>query len=324
MPFTLYMMKKIIPFLLSITLFLLASCQSGQPKEERYTDLQPIRLGAMSSMDYLPFVVAEKLGMYDSLGLDLRIVKFFSANERDAAFQSGNIDGTVIDYTGAALQQANGIPLRIVMKNDGYFHLIAGKGKPIETLKDLKGKNIAVSRNTVIEYSTDQILAKAGISVSEINKPEINKIPLRLEMLRNGQIDASIFPDPFATIAIQDGHHSLITTRDLGISVTGTIFTEKSVTGKRKEIEVLIKGYNQAVDYMNRTSPSEWAGILVKDAGIPEALTGKVVLPKYEPATLPSEKDIRYTLEWLKSKKLISPDYRGELLIDTIKGVRIK
>lgn len=317
-------MKNAISLLCFVVLLFL-SCQPTTKKQAivKYTDLKPIKLGAMSSMDYLPFVIAEKLGIYDSLGLEVNIIKFFSANDRDAAFQSGNIDGTVIDYTGAALQQANGIPLSIVMKNDGYFHLITGKDRNILALEELKGKNIAVSRNTVIEYSTDQVLAKAGVATDEINKPEINKIPLRLEMLQNGQIDASIFPDPFATIAMQNGHHSLITTQDLGISVTGTIFTRKALQEKRKEIEVLIIGYNYAVDYIRETPQSQWAHILTQDAGVPEALTGKVVLPNYQQASLPSTKDITYTLNWLKSKNLIPENYQGEYLLDTIPGIKL-
>lgn len=313
-------MKKTTFLLLSI-LLLIVSCK-GKQTRERYTDLKPLRLGAMASMDYLPFVIAEKRGMYDSLGLDLKIVKFFSANDRDAAFQSGNIDGTVIDYTGAALQQANGIPLRIVMKNDGYFHLITGKDKDIKNLKDLKGKNIAVSRNTVIEYSTDQVVAEAGLSVNDINKPEINKIPIRLEMLQNGQIDGSIFPDPFAAIAMENGNRSLITTKDLGISVTGTIFNEKALKEKRKELEVLIEGYNQAVDYINKRPRSEWTDILIQDAGVPKELTEKIVLPRYQKASLPATKDIVYTVKWLKEKNLIPGEYDGALLTDTIKGIR--
>lgn len=277
----------------------------------------------MSSMDYLPFIVAEKMGIYDSLGLEVSIVKFFSANDRDAAFQSGNVDGTVIDYTGAALQRANGIPLSIIMKNDGYFHLITGKDRNIRKPEELKGKNIAVSRNTVIEYGMDQILIKAGISPNGINKPEINKIPLRLEMLQSGQIDASLFPDPFATIAVQNGHHSIITTQDLGISVTGTIFSEKALKEKRKEIEVLVIGYNYAVEYIRETPQSEWGHILTEDAGVPEAMTGKVSLPEYQPASLPSTEDITYTLNWLRNKKLIPEDYQGENLVDTIPGVML-
>lgn len=317
-------MKKNI-WLVCITLFLLVSCNiKKEQQEELYTDLQPLKLGAMSSMDYLPFVIAEKQGIYDSLGLDLTIVKFFSANDRDAAFQSGNIDGTVIDYTGAALQQANGIPLAIVMENDGYFHLITGRNGHINELQELKSKNIAVSRNTVIEYSTDQVLKKGGLSSNEVNKPEINKIPLRLEMLQNGQIDATILPDPFATIAMRNGNNSIITTKELGISVTGTIFSQKALANKRREIEVLIRGYNLAVEYIKKHPQSEWKEILVEDAGVPEALTGAVLLPKYKKAQLPSPKDMELTLVWLKEKQLIPLEYQGENLVDTIKGINYR
>lgn len=316
-------MKKAI-CLVCLVLFLFASCKSKKEQYEKYTDLQPLKLGAMSSMDYLPFVIAEKQGIYDSLGLDLTIIKFFSANDRDAAFQSGNIDGTVIDYTGAALQQANGIPLAIVMENDGYFHLITGRNSHISSIEQLKGKNIAVSRNTVIEYSTDQVLAKAGLSPAEVNKPEINKIPLRLEMLQNGQIDASILPDPFATIAMRNGHNSLITTKDLGISVTGTIFNKKVLADKRREIEVLIRGYNLGVEYIKKHPQSQWKDILVEDAGVPEALTGNVLLPQYKEAQLPSPKDLESTLKWLKEKQLVPSSYNAENLVDTIKGINYR
>lgn len=305
-----------------LTLILLMACKSKKEQYERYADLQPLKLGAMSSMDYLPYVIAEKQGIYDSLGLDLTLVKFFSANDRDAAFQSGNIDGTVIDYTGAALQQANGIPLAIVMENNGYFHFITSRSSHVSNIDQLKSKNIAVSHNTVIEYSTDQILAKAGISTNDVNKPEINKIPLRLEMLQNGQIDASIFPDPFATIAMRNGHNSIITTQDLDISVTGTVFSRKALTDKRREIEVLIKGYNLGVEYINTHPQNEWKDILIEDAGVPEALTGNIRLPEYKEAQLPSPKDLESTLVWLRNKQLVPATYKGEHLIDTIKGVR--
>lgn len=270
----------------------------------------------MSSMDYIPFVVADKMGIYDSLGLDLTIVKFFSANDRDAAFQSGNIDGTIIDLTGAIIQQANGIDLKIISRNDGFFYLIAGKNTGIEHIAQLKGENVAVSRNTVIEFSTDKTLEAAGLQPSEVNKPEINKIPLRLEMLQNGQIDASIFPDPFATIAEHNGHKPLLTTKELNISVTGTIFTGKALNEKRKEIEVLVKGYNLGVDYLKSHRISEWANILIEDAGFPPALTEKVTLPDYEYAAPPSHRDIEQTIKWLKNKLLIPEDYTGEQLID--------
>jgi NitT/TauT family transport system substrate-binding protein len=304
---------KFLPILCPVVIILSACTNPASSKKT--SGLQPIHLGAMSSMDYLPFVVAEKQGIYESLGLEVDIVKFFSANDRDAAFQAGNVDGTVIDYTGAALQQAGGIGLGIVMKNDGYFCLIAGKESGIERIEQLKNKNIAVSRNTVIEYATDQILAEAGIALEEVNKPEINKIPIRLEMLQNGQIDASVLPDPFASIAVNNGHILVVTTRELGISVTGTVFSTKALKEKNEEIKLLVKGYNQAVEYIYKHPRADWFRILIEDAGVPENLAEKITLPQFTWAALPSSEDIKRTVDWLTAKKLVPGTYAGDTLV---------
>ncbi len=306
-------MKKILVLTCLLTL-LLSSC--WWKKERPIGNLEPLRLGAMASMDYLPFVVAQKQGIYDSLGLDLEIVKFYSANDRDAAFQSGNLDGTVIDYTGAALQHAKGIPLQIVMKNDGVFYLIASMESEVTDVSQLYGRNIAVSRNTAIEFTTDRFLTQAGISPLDVNKPEINKIPLRLEMLRNNQIDASVFPDPFATIALSKGNVSLGTTRDLGITVTGTIFSQNTIEEKPDEIRTLIKGYNLAVDYIRNTPRQYWKDILVDNVGIPDSLVSSVVLPPFGYATRPAPKAIESTISWLKSKRLVPDTYIGTDLVN--------
>lgn len=309
-------MRRIL-FIFCLLTLILSACNNKKGGEQADGELQELKLGAMSSMDYIPFVIAQKRGIYDTLGLQLNIIKFFSANDRDAAFQSGNIDGTVIDFTGAAIQQANGIDLKMIMKNDGFFYFLAGKDSNIDSLRQLKGKNIAVSRNTVIEFSTDKVLESVNILPLEINKPEINKIPLRLEMLQSGQIQASIFPDPFATIAISNGNKPLITTNDLGFSVTGTMFTDDAIKNKKEEIKLLVKGYNLAIDYIKTHPLSEWSDLLTEDAGLPGELVDKIMLPTYQYATRPANKDIATTIQWLKDKKLIPATYNGHELIDT-------
>lgn len=275
-----------------------------------------MRLGVMSSMDYLPFALAQQFGFYDTIGLKVSFVKFFSANDRDAAFQSGNIDGTIIDFTGAAIQQANGIDLALVMKNDGYFSMIANKESGIEKPEQLKEKSIVVSHNTVIEYATDKMLEHAGIPVASVNKPEINKIPLRMEMLQNGQIEAGVFPDPFLTIAKGNGHRELMTTQDLDLYVTGTMFSGQALREKRQEIQALMEGYNLAIDYIHHTKVEDWLEIVPKEIGIPEALVSKIVLPHFVRAELPRPKDIQETVKWLKQKQLIPATYDGSKLVD--------
>ncbi|SJL23309.1 ABC transporter substrate-binding protein [Porphyromonas gingivalis] len=297
---------------LSITL---SSCGNKKSSADKQKEPYTLSLGAMPSMDYLPFVVAQKTGIYDSLGLKLEIVKFYSPNERDAAFHSGNVEGTVIDYTGAAMQQAGGIDLQLVMRLDGYFRLVMSKDYTGESLETLKGKNLGISRNTVIEYTTDRIINTAGLDESEITKTEVNKIPLRLEMLRSGQIDAAVLPDPFITIAMADGMMSLVSTQDLGIFVTGAMFAGSVIREKQEAIDILLRGYDLAVDYILSHDRKAIRNILIEDVGVPEPLADDVILPDYTHGQKPTIEDLQQTIDWLHAKKLVPSDYTGKDLI---------
>lgn len=290
---------------------LLSSCGGGKTSGEA---IPPLRLGAMSSMDYLPYVVAQKTGIYDSLGLELEIVKFFSANDRDAAFRAGQVDGTVIDFTGAAIQQAAGMPLALIVRHDGYFKLMADP--TLTTMEDLLGKRLAVSRNTVIDYATDLMLRAAGIEADEVEKPEVQKIPLRMEMMLAGEVDASVFPDPFHTIATSRGFVALSSTRDLDISVVGTMMRRETLDEKTEAVKLLLQGYNLGVDYLLSHPLDDIRSILVEDAGVPEELVEQVVLPKYRHAILPQPRDLDETIRWLHEHDLIPEDYTGEELVD--------
>ena len=157
-----------------ILLFFLYSCQrkKGESVFIPSTELQPLTLGMLPTLDGLPFHIAKAQGIYDSLGLDLTILSFNSAYDRDAAFQFKSMDGMITDYPSAVtLQAIHHTDLGIILKHDGYFCFIVSKESGINQLQELKEKNIAVSHNTIIEYATGQLLNKAGISSIGRNKP---------------------------------------------------------------------------------------------------------------------------------------------------------
>lgn len=301
-------------------LFLLYSCQKkkGENTFLPLTELQSLTLGMMPTLDGLPFHIAKAQGIYDSLGLDLTILHFNSANDRDAAFQAGQLDGMITDYPSIVILQAiHHIDLGIILKNNGYFCFIVSRDSGINQLQELKDRNIAVSRNTIIEYATDQLLTKAEISHTEINKPEIAQLPLRLQMLQYDQIDASFLPDPAASIAMNARHRSLISTQELGIDFTTTAFSRKAINEKRREIELLITGYNLGIDYIKMHPQKEWKQVLMK-IGVPENLTGLIALPVYRKAERPSADALHKTVAWLKANNRISSAYSEySHLIDT-------
>ena len=90
-------------------------------------------------------------------------------------------------------------------------------------------------------------------------------------MLQYNQIDASFLPDPAASIAMNSKNKSLISTQELGIEFIATAFSRKALQEKRKEIELLITGYNLGVNHIKMHPQSEWKQVLM-EIGVPENL----------------------------------------------------
>lgn len=303
--------KSAVFYCLIISLALNAC--TGNKKENKNEELT---IGVMSSMDYLPLAVADAQGYFEEEGVNVNLQKFFSANDRDAAIQSGNLDGSIIDYTGAALQRSGGVELFFTSQCDGTFELIAGKHTNIESIDELKGKNVAIAQNTVIDFCTAMILKSAGIEQDEVNKLEINKIPLRLEMLRNEKIDLTVLPDPFVTMAKDEGLPSIITMNDLGYHVTGIVFTKSAIDNKKEEIDAFYRAYNRAIADLQQLPLSDFQDVLVNEVGFPQPLVDKVILPEYHPAQLPKQEDLDAVNRWLQEKQLLPIDFDINSLVN--------
>lgn len=179
-------MKKILFFIgMAVLLVLCAGC--GKPEAANAPkELTELHVGVMPDTDSLPIIIAQEKGFFAAEGLKVDIQQFKSAMDRDSALQSGNLDGAVSDMLAVAFAKSGGFDVKVTSSTDGSYKLIAGKGENISRVQDLTGRDVAVSKNTIIEYVTDQVLASAQLSGESINKVVIPQIPTRLEMLQNG------------------------------------------------------------------------------------------------------------------------------------------
>lgn len=304
-------MKRILSLLASL-LFILASC-SGRAKDHTPTDV--LRIGVMPSVDHLPLAIALEQGYYDSLGLSLELINFASPMERDAALQAGELDGVVTDYTTALLQHQKGLPVGLLSATNGSFTLITNPKAQITTLGDLKGKRIALSSNTVIEFATDKLLYDAMLGRQDVTIVEVQKIPLRLEMLARGEVDAAILPQPFAQIALGRGLQTLPEVANATkpiMKITGIALHTKNTEHKQKAIRKLVQGYDQAVDYLNRTDRAQWTATLARVLGVEQEVARQIPLATFSPMARPEAFDVLMALEWLGQKGLIPSSYQGE------------
>lgn len=312
-------MKKILLLsMLILTLALAAGCGNSNDKTQK--DLQPITIGLMPDTDSLPFIIAKEKGYFAEEGIEVNIQQYKSAMDRDSALQSGNLDGAVSDMLAVAFAKAGGFDVKVTSFTDGSYKLIASKDAGINNVKALAGKDVAVSRNTIIEYVTDQILAKEGMDSESINKVIIPQIPTRLEMLQNGKLAAATLPEPMASIAVSNGCRYVTGSDELGINPGVIMFTAKTVDNKTAEIAAMYRAYNKAVDYLNNTSRDEYIDLVVEKGGFPPAAKEALKLPEYHKAALPKESDVTDCIKWLNNKGLVKEHFSyQDIVVDLLK-----
>lgn len=312
-------MKKILLLsMLILTLALAAGCGNFDDKTQK--DLQPITIGLMPDTDSLPFIIAKEKGYFAEEGIEVNIQQYKSAMDRDSALQSGNLDGAVSDMLAVAFAKAGGFDVKVTSFTDGSYKLIASKDAGINNVKALAGKDVAVSRNTIIEYVTDQILAKEGMDSESINKVIIPQIPTRLEMLQNGKLAAATLPEPMASIAVSNGCTYVTGSDELGINPGVIMFTAKTVDNKTAEIAAMYRAYNKAVDYLNNTSRDEYIDLVVEKGGFPPAAKEALKLPEYHKAALPKESDVTDCIKWLNNKGLVKEHFSyQDIVVDLLK-----
>ena len=285
-------MKKILFFIgMAVLLVLCAGC--GKPEAANAPkELTELHVGVMPDTDSLPIIIAQEKGFFAAEGLKVDIQQFKSAMDRDSALQSGNLDGAVSDMLAVAFAKSGGFDVKVTSSTDGSYKLIAGKGENISRVQDLTGRDVAVSKNTIIEYVTDQVLASAQLSGESINKVVIPQIPTRLEMLQNGKLAAATLPEPMASIAVHNGCKYITGSDALGINPGVMLFTAKTVADKKAELAAFYRAYNKAVAYLNETDRNEYMDLVVAKGGFPPVAKEALVLPQYHEAALPKEKDV--------------------------------
>ncbi|QDR79431.1 Putative aliphatic sulfonates-binding protein [Sporomusa termitida] len=313
-------MKRTIGILvISMLLVFLAGCGGGKKEDAAppAAQLQTITLGLMPDVDSIPFIIAEEKGYFKEEGLTVTLKHFKSAMERDSALQSGNLDGAVSDMLAEAFAKAGGFDTVITSLTTGSYKLVVNKDMAAASLQDLKGKDVAISKNTIIDYVTDRVITEGGLTAADINKVVIPQIPARLEMLQNGKITAATLPEPLATVAVNSGAKVIKASEQLGLNPGVLLFTTKAVQQKEQEIQAMYRAYSKAVDYLAREPMENYIDLLITKGGFPQAVKGVLTLPQYKKAAAPAQKDIDDVIAWMQARQLIQQKYQYSDLVDT-------
>jgi len=271
---------------------------------------KPLRVGLMADFTGLPFLVAEKEGLFAAQGIKPEFKIFRSAVERDAALQAGALDGCNADVVALVSNRNAGFDLKVVASAENRFSLLAGPAIVARAKQagrapraaDLAGASIGLSNNTVIEYVVDTLMASAG--VSDYRKTDVARIPVRLELLSQGKLDAASLPLPFDELAAASGCVIVADSVSAGLDPDLFMFFAADLAARPTEHRALWKAVDAARALIAQ-NPDKYRPLLAERLGFSEDQARTVVFPAFPKYVPTGPAEIARVSAWMIGKGLM-------------------
>lgn len=249
-------------------------------------DSLALNIMCLPTLEALPLYHALESGISDSLRLPLGIFTQNSQFDVDSIIKrTKTIDGAMLDTYRMAYyaKSKKTLPVTEAFKLYGIWQLITAGDLRIKDVENLKKRTIATARFATSNFLLEKILNGKDIKATDVYLAQINDFSIRTNMLDENQIDACVLPEPFATLAISRGHHSVWSDK---LTQTYSLYFRNDVMkDKRKsdQIELLRKVYNASVLDLNTHGTHAADSVLIKTFHLPKEVIDTLKLPEYRP-----------------------------------------
>ena len=313
-------MKKYLCIFIFV-LFAFSGCSQKadvSPEEEARRDSVALHVALMPVADCLPFYVAQRAGIYERLGLDLRIHTLWAQLDTDTALLRRRVHVVYSDLVRAMMiQQTDTFDLRAVAALPGELQLITNRRGRVRALGQMKERMVAVSRHSITDYWSDRLMDSARMAQTDIFRPQINSVRIRTDMLCNGTMDAALLPQPFALETRLRGHALNFSTEGLQPRLAALLVPTAVLadTTRLQQIRWLFQGYDEAVA-LRDSLPA----LLKQLCLTPDSLTDTIAraLPPLPLLAEPRRADADAALRWITSRGKARKGYTPDTLIQTI------
>lgn len=303
-------MRRIQPFLLAALMLASAVSCHREAESAPDTDSTALSIALLPVMDCLPFYVADSLGLFDSLGVSVRLCTYEAAMDADTAFQRGRVDGIVTDLVKAVTWRSRGDSLRALRCARLNLSLVTAHAARIREAKSIKEKVIGITRNSALDYMADIILRENGMIPKDLNRPQINNIELRQRMVDQNQYDGALLPEPYAAQSVANGAKRILSSGDLPNlnPLLALVFRDSAILSRREDLLRVLRACDRACDYINSRREMPRNG-LTRFLPLANAVEDSLVqVPAFAPSALPPDSLLTSIRTWCRSRTLLGRD----------------
>ena len=269
----------------------------------------PLRVGLMPAMNSAPLVVADRAGFFTREGVSVELELFTSQLNRETALQAARIDGTISDLINAIQAWSRSFPVRVASASQGIFSLLAAPSAGPASLAawNAAGRKVPTGllENSTVYYVAERALERVGGKPDTIELVPVAQVPARLELLLAGKIEAAVLPEPLATLAVRQGARRLADSAADDAASGVILFREAVLRDRAADVRAFYRAYDRAVEEIN-LHPETWRAAVVEACQFPKAVEAGLAFPRFLPAYLPGEADVKDVAAWMIGRGLIT------------------
>ncbi|MCY4009257.1 MAG: ABC transporter substrate-binding protein [Anaerolineaceae bacterium] len=297
---------------------LLALCFAAPLLAQEEAKEPDLRVGVLLAETLLPIYIAQDAGYFAEEGVVIELVLYPSAQAARSAALAGEVDAFSAGIFSGMWLNDNGADVRVVRHRqlkEASFALVAGPQSGLESVADLAGARIGLATNTLVQYTTDQMLASVGMSAAEVEYVAAANILERFQMLIKREIDAATLPFPYIAIA-SEFFGAPILIDDTGLPGTLAILVQADVLAEKGDaVRAFLRGYERAVKASN-ADPQLFREVLKENVLVPPSFLMIPAASAFETAGVPSEEEVADAVEWALAIGLIGEAQAYEEVVD--------
>lgn len=298
-------MKKILPLLFCLFLGLSACGPKAPDAQQRIADYlrldsMTLKIGYLPTLESLPLLAAQEMGWLDSLGTPVKLIPFEAAIDLDTALQNKRVQLITTDLCRAILMNQKDDSIKVVGKTQSAYYLITAQKQRLRKPKDLQERMVAIARNEQSDCMLDLLLEQQEMNVDFVNRPQINSLALRREMILNQEIDATFLPEPYASQCMVNGDRNIANSKEIGVSFSCLATHLQWMAQFKEALQGVTRCYDKAVAWLNENPVN-----LQDYYAIGKQVADTIQIDTYQPLSMPQQRDIEKAKQWLTGRKLM-------------------
>jgi len=240
----------------------------GKPEKSRVI----LAVGGRTQLQYLPLTIADRLGFFSAEGLDIEVLDLATGVRSQQAVLEGAADVACGGFEGLISHHASRNQLQafcLLARAPQVAFGVSTRAMPAyRRVSDLKGRKIGImSTGSAAELVTALVLARAGLTLQDVQLVETGGVGVALQAVRAGQVDAMVHMEPVMTMLEQKGDVGIISdTRSLqgsqevfgGIMPATCLFAPSNyLRGHPNTAQAMVNATVHALKWLQTAGPSD-------------------------------------------------------------------